>query len=138
MKRCSKCSRAKPLDAFYARAARCKSCTKKAVRANYRRNRNYYLAYYKAREQRPERKAWKSDAARRHAQKHPGKRRARVKVSNAVRDGRLIKQACMGCGDAKAQAHHPDYRKPLVVAWLCLNCHWMQHGSVLPKGEAHE
>ncbi len=131
MKRCSKCSRTKPLDAFYARQSKCKSCAKAAVRANYRRNRDHYVAYDKEREQRPERKAWKSEAQKRYNARNPGKRRARVKLGNAVRDGKVMRQACMGCGSTKAQAHHPDYRKALSVAWLCKDCHWRQHGSVL-------
>jgi len=118
---------------FYARSNKCKSCTKKAVRANYRKNREHYVAYDKRREQRAERKAFKSVAQKRYAAKNPGKRRARIKVGNAIRDQRLVRQPCKDCGSEQSQAHHSDYRKPLLVEWLCKDCHWLQHGSVLKE-----
>lgn len=52
------------------------------------------------------------------------KYKARTAVSNALRDGRLIKQPCEHCGATeKVQAHHNDYSKPLDVEWLCFKCH---------------
>jgi hypothetical protein len=27
--------------------------------------------------------------------------------------------------------HHPDYRWPLAVVWLCVPCHMARHGTVL-------
>lgn len=134
MKRCSTCHRAKSIDAFYARTNKCKSCTKKAVRANYRRNREHYIAYDRARELRPERKAWKSEAQKRYIAKNPGKRRARIKLGNAVRVGRVVRMPCFECGSIKAQAHHVDYRKPLDVRWMCRACHLHQHGKTAAEG----
>lgn len=55
--------------------------------------------------------------------RNPEKRQAHIIVGNAVRDGRLHKQPCEICGDAKADAHHDDYSKPLDVRWLCRPCH---------------
>lgn len=44
-------------------------------------------------------------------------------VNNAVRDGRLVREACEVCGAQPAEAHHDDYSKPLHVRWLCPLCH---------------
>ena len=53
------------------------------------------------------------------------KLRARWAVKNAKRSGTLIEQPCH-CG-AKAQAHHPDYDRPLDVIWLCSIHHGEAH-----------
>lgn len=55
------------------------------------------------------------------------RRRANTAVSNAVRDGRLVKQPCGDCGAPVAQAHHDDYDRPLAVRWLCTRCHAATH-----------
>lgn len=107
---------------------KCKTCTKKDVAANYQKNRGYYAAYERERFQRPERKAKALEYQRKRRAAYPGKARAVYAVNNAIRDGRLVPQSCEKCG-AKAQAHHDDYRKPLVVRWLCFKHHREHHGQ---------
>ena len=51
---------------------------------------------------------------------------ARDKARNAIRDGKLTRQPCEVCG-AWAEAHHPDYSKPLEVIWLCVPNHGAEH-----------
>jgi hypothetical protein len=51
---------------------------------------------------------------------------ARSAVKRAVREGRLIPLPCAVCG-ALAQAHHPDYTRPLFVEWLCVQHHLELH-----------
>ena len=60
---------------------------------------------------------------------YPEKRTARVAVSNAVRDGRLVKpNQCSVCGGkGSPEAHHPEYGKPLEVVWMCRKCHRSLH-----------
>lgn len=41
--------------------------------------------------------------------------------------GLLVKQPCVSCGSADAQKHHTDYSQPLMVTWLCRNCHMDEH-----------
>jgi hypothetical protein len=41
--------------------------------------------------------------------------------------GRLIPQPCAVCGSNKAEKHHPDYSKPLLVVWLCYFHHQQLH-----------
>lgn len=54
---------------------------------------------------------------------------AQNKVSVAVLNGVLIRpNSCERCSKQKdIQAHHEDYEKPLVVAWLCRLCHKKRH-----------
>lgn len=130
VKRCTKCNEEKPVELFYARAARCKECTKSAVRNNYQRNRDYYVAYDKRREQESHRKADKAEARKRHRAAHSDKYRARQAVANAIRSGALVKQPCEQCGsNVMIHAHHDDYSKPLDVRWLCKDCHWRHHNA---------
>lgn len=52
--------------------------------------------------------------------------RARKKVEQAIMAGKLKKLPCEKCGK-NAEAHHPDYSKPLVVQWLCKEHHVLEH-----------
>jgi hypothetical protein len=59
---------------------------------------------------------------------NPEKYRAQNAVSNAVRDGKLIKGPCAVCGATKRiHGHHEDYSKPLQVTWLCAVHHKQLH-----------
>lgn len=51
-------------------------------------------------------------------------------VSNAIKTGKLVRQQCCRCGDAKTVAHHEDYDKPLDVMWLCQVCHKQRHKEI--------
>ena len=129
-KRCFKCGGPKPLDEFYRHSEmadghlnKCKTCTRADVRANRAAKAEQYRAYDRVRTTRPERRASLFAAQR----KDPAKRRAHVAVTNALRRGKLVKQPCEICGDAKVDAHHDDYSKPLDVRWLCRRHHVDHH-----------
>ena len=55
--------------------------------------------------------------------------RAREAVKRAVRKGVLVRPfACERCQrPERLQAHHHDYRQPLVVEWICRDCHGQEH-----------
>lgn len=57
---------------------------------------------------------------------------ARRKLRNAVRRGQIERGACERCGNAKSQAHHLDYSKPLEVRWLCSAHHAVAHRRGTP------
>lgn len=125
MKACKRCFRVLSLDDFYASVTRvCKTCVKLRQRLLYRKNRRVRKRYEKERETRADRKAQKARAQARHRRNNPLKYKARTAVGNALRDGRLTRRPCAGCGTSKrVQAHHHDYSKPLDVIWLCFRCH---------------
>lgn len=143
---CFKCLCEKPLEAFYkhnrmadGHLNKCKECTKSDVTKRRAENADYVRAYDRSRSNLPHRvkarnayqktEAWAkshSAAAIRWAEKHPDRRAASLAVGNAVRDGRLSRQPCWCCGE-KAQAHHPDYSRPLDVVWLCPTHHKQAH-----------
>ena len=72
------------------------------------------------------RKQWES--------RNPHKKLAHNKVSNAIRDGFLLKkEICEDCLVEKAKhAHHEDYSKPLEVVFLCFKCHGKRHHKTGP------
>jgi hypothetical protein len=133
VKTCFKCGVSKELKWFYrhpamkdGRLGKCIDCTKKDVAENYEARRAHYAAYERKRYQRPESKAYQQKKTRAHNLLNPDKYKARNAVSNAIRDGRLMKQDCEVCGE-KAQAHHEDYSRPLDVRWLCRKHHLAEH-----------
>jgi hypothetical protein len=138
MKTCIKCGFPKSLDEYYIHTGmadghlnECKGCVKSRVKHHNTTNRKERSEYERNRRQRPERKKAQIEHLRQHRIRNPNKAKARAAVSNAIRDGKLVKQPCEVCG-RKAQAHHDDYSRPLDVKWLCFKCHREQsHGQVV-------
>ena len=129
MKTCFKCGKPKPIDEFYKHGMmadgylnKCKECTKFDVRATRRSNVEYYRAYDRKRGSRQA-----PSYVRAYRERYPEKYAAHYAVGNAVRDGKLKKEPCFFCWSARAQAHHPDYSRPLDVVWLCPGCHHLLH-----------
>lgn len=139
---CKKCGLDKDLMRdFYTRSAPCKECTKAAVRANRAAKLEQYQAYDRSRQNEPHRvaarasyqmtdayKAARPDVLARYENKHPLRKQANTAVSNAVRDGRLVRLPCQVCG-RDAEAHHPDYSNFLGVVWLCVDHHAQLHAE---------
>ena len=61
---------------------------------------------------------------------NPEKKTAHKILNNAVKSGDIIRQPCSECGKLKAEAHHPDYNKPLEVIWLCRTHHKRLHAEL--------
>jgi hypothetical protein len=59
--------------------------------------------------------------------RHPIKQWCRQQFYNARRRGDIIRGDCRDCGAKNADAHHTNYRKPLLVTWLCRRCHGIEH-----------
>jgi len=151
MKTCFKCKRELELSEFYrhpkmadGRLGKCKECTRRDVNENRKEKRDYYLEYDRTRyyaEHEKRKKACHSwskkhpDIANRakaaHRRNHPEKYAATNAVYNALRNGRLIKSPCSGCGSVeRVHGHHEDYTKPLDVVWLCPSCHGLRHAEI--------
>ena len=60
---------------------------------------------------------------------------ASQKVRYAIKRGKMERKPCDICGEEKSQGHHFDYRKALVVQFLCASCHkkWHLTEGVLQK-----
>jgi len=136
-KECFKCGAEKPLTEFHkhpqmpdGRVNKCKVCNNLDVRENRARNVEYYRQYDNDRYKNdPERRAKFADRAKVWRERHPDRYKAHGMVSNAVRDGRLIKEPCEVCGAEYVHGHHDDYSKPLDVRWLCPIHHKEHHDN---------
>jgi hypothetical protein len=137
---CKSCGKDGGQDEFYvSNSTRCKGCIKASVTANRIANIEHYRSFDRLRGSLPHRvaaraeyratdayKASHTKALKKQIEAHPVKAKARYAVSNAIRDGRLMRLPCMVCG-IKAEAHHPDYDRPLDVVWLCSSHHKQAH-----------
>lgn len=144
MRICKECKNPKTDDGFYlSNQATCKECVKRRTRLNRAENIAYYRSYdrmrYRMDETRQEasKACGKTDAAaeakKRYAVRtrieNPEKYKARNRVNNSVRSGKVEKgKSCFFCEKVSGlQAHHPDYSRPLDVYWLCPSCHGKVH-----------
>ena len=126
---CKRCGEVKPADAFYASdKGRCKECVKERVRRRRRTNPSVQ-EYDRARAKRPERKEHARAITRKWRAENPAGYAAHSAVSNALRDGRLVRSPCLFCESEHVHAHHRDYSKPLEVIWLCPKCHHRLHAT---------
>lgn len=90
---------------------------------------DFYAAYERNREQNQDRKHNKKRYQLNHRHAHPERAVARNAIANALRDKKIFKKPCEGCGVLSVEAHHHDYSKPLDVHWLCRPCHMRAHGK---------
>ena len=133
-KKCFKCGKEQGVSEFYkhskmadGRLGKCKTCTKKDVDENRKKNIDYYREYDRKRGNRQPR-----SHERKWRKENPEKYCAHYLLSNAVRDGRIKKGPCERCESTnRVHGHHDDYAKPLEVRWLCCPCHHREH----PKNE---
>lgn len=88
-------------------------------RGHYIINRDRVIERTKAYQRTPAGRRAQKISGTRQREKYPERYAARQAVLVAVRSGRLVRQACVRCGNVRAQAHHHDYSKPLNVTWLC-------------------
>ena len=118
MKKCPSCQKEKPFDFFHKDKTRlsgysnyCKLCKKEKDAKSY--------SYSEQEKNRKD--EWRL--------KFPERKNAQGKVYTAVKSGRLVRLPCFVCGD-NAEAHHPDYSRPLDVVWLCSPHHRHAHAIV--------
>ena len=69
------------------------------------------------------------NAVYRNARRNPIKHNARHLVKYHRDVGNIERPTtCEKCGlIAKVYAHHPDYSQPLLIHWLCMDCHCSVH-----------
>ena len=108
---------------------KCKDCCKEQVKANRKKNLEYYRDYDRKRGNRQS-----PEYLSEYRAKYPNKARAHTIVARAIRSKQLYAEPCEVCGEkSNTHAHHDDYNKPLNVRWLCPGCHSQWHAK---NGEA--
>lgn len=137
-KKCFKCLLTKDISQFYKHSKmadghlnKCKDCTKLDVkkRLEIPEALEKRIQYQKEYWQKNKKTEHLIQQKRRNRVKDETKYKARTAVVNAVRDGRLKKLPCEVCQNVKSEGHHPDYRSPLKVIWLCRKHHLEAHGK---------
>ena len=146
MKICKECGIKKPLAEYYVHKAmadghlnKCKLCVRSRVAKYAEDHSDYYKSYEQKRAMLPQRvearkryakteqgKQAIQRAQKKYKQNYPMRDFARNAVNNALRDGKIQKLPCFICGEI-AEAHHPDYSRPLDVMWLCNSHHREVH-----------
>jgi hypothetical protein len=136
MKTCSSCNEKKPESDFQVRkaskdglTASCRQCLKKRDAKRYPKEREIRSLQRKVYMSTPEGKSSHKKAVKQWQEKNALRRAAHVIFGNALRKGKIVKQPCFVCGK-KAEAHHPDYGRPLDVVWLCTAHHKEVHMMV--------
>jgi len=134
-KTCFKCQNEKPLTEFYRHGMmadghlnKCKACTKRDSRNHRDKNIDRIRMYDRERSALPHRVAKRKELYAWEWENHPDRMKARNLLSNAVRDGKVMKKPCAFCqSQEQVEAHHHDYTLPLDVTWLCKPCHRRFH-----------
>ncbi|MEQ1945174.1 hypothetical protein ABMA32_22405 [Mesorhizobium sp. VNQ89] len=67
-------------------------------------------------------KAWRES--------NPQKVWAQRALRSALKMGMLHPEPCCVCGVEPAEAHHPDYDRPMDVVWLCRKHHKAEHARL--------
>jgi len=133
---CIECKKGKPLTDYYMvqgkwYQSRCKPChirnckeTKDPIRTGITeaiRGQRRYGKRGNTYSQTPNQKAYMKKWRKNN--KH--KIRAHYLVSEAIKHGELIRPLkCVKCQkEGKIEASHSDYKKPLMIEWLCSKCH---------------
>jgi hypothetical protein len=121
--------------------AQCRPCRRaaqaawlrKATASGYKvkRNPDTVAEYESTARKTPRARAVKAaNQRRRHHGPERHKIMARVMVHDRIKSGKLARQSCEVCGNAKVDAHHDDYARPLDVRWLCRRHHREHHARI--------
>ena len=51
-----------------------------------------------------------------------------------LKNGTIKQQPCALCNNFNSQKHHPDYNDPLLIVWLCADCHRALHKNAKVEG----
>ncbi len=91
--------------------------------------RGYWKEHEKEYLQRPGKREQRNEAKRLYMQRPEVriKNFARWYTNHQIEKGNLKREPCAFCGAEYGEAHHLDYNQPLLVVWLCSNCHREVH-----------
>jgi hypothetical protein len=145
-KKCFKCGAVKPIDEFNRHPEmgdghlnKCKSCVGKYLKRYYKKKRKDSTWLAKERDRcRIKAKGYGTKYLSKDRSKYVNrfKKQATTAVAHAIERGRMEKpDRCSRCGKKdrprKIHAHHDDYKKRLIVEWLCSECHGKVHRKSL-------
>ena len=138
MKTCTCCGQQKLTTEFQRRAASkdgltssCKKCLHARDLARYEKEKHRRIERHREYMQTDAGKTAHAKATKAYREKHAIRRAAHVIFGNAFRRGKISKLPCFICG-SDAEAHHPDYDRPLDVVWLCKQHHREVHAMTKP------
>ena len=142
---CGKCREEKDIAEFYPHKrdgyqSICKEC-KRAYDREYNKtpkrkayNKRFYEklkaeGYFNDYYLRPWVKKRQAENQRRYAQDPELRIKylARWYARRMTANGTIEKMPCAFCGNEQSQRHHPDYDQPLLIVWLCRDCHRILH-----------
>jgi hypothetical protein len=133
MKVCSSCGTEKPESEYTKRkaskdglASACRECLKERDAKRYEKEREHRIARHKAYMATPQGKEAHKRATEKWKDANKVRRAAQIILGNALKYKTITRQPCWVCGE-KAEAHHPDYSRPLDVVWLCKKHHKEVH-----------
>lgn len=69
------------------------------------------------------------------------KEKVRTETTKLIKQGKIIKTVCRGCGSTKVEAHHYNYDSPYSVVFLCVKHHKQEHArlnKLKPKQEKNQ
>jgi hypothetical protein len=120
----------------------CKPCKAIATKARYERRkaeglpvsgrrmpREYHRAYELQYSERPGVREARRERAKQRFRNPVERMKAEVRrmTRDAIAAGKLVREPCEVCGEAKVDAHHDDYGRPFDVRWLCRIHHAEHH-----------
>ena len=136
MKTCSCCNQEKPRSDFQVRKASkdgltssCKFCLKDRDAKRYPKERERRSELNKRYVNSERGKISHKISVEKWQSLNANRRAAHVLLGSALKKGTVVKHPCFICGE-KAEAHHPDYDRPLDVVWLCPLHHKQAHALV--------
>jgi hypothetical protein len=136
---CRECGQELPLTDFYKHSEmadghlnKCKRCVRNRVSKHRSEHLDRIREYDRERGKLEHRMKQKTEITRRRRGEVKGYNAAHLAVSRALAKGELIKpERCQICTrEARLEAHHADYSKPLEVLWVCVVCHRNIHKNI--------
>lgn len=123
-KKCKVCGFIKKITSFSFtgpgqkyRRNECHTCYGRKRKENSARRRSYLKKYRK------ENSEYFNEKYKEWVLNNRDQYKANQKLNYFVRTRNPEKPPCFICDNPNVEAHHVDYNKPLLVCWLCRNCH---------------
>lgn len=136
---CGHCNKSKRFEEFHKCSSTrtghltvCISC-RKVQQQKYRKT-----TKGKAKDKRYNDSVKRYESLYKYWENNPDKKVAQTRLSNAIRDGKLVNPNCceVCCCREKVEGHHYSYDedKQLDVIWLCKSCHEKEHELIRVGG----